>query len=271
MALKKSLILLPVVVLFCLASCDKYNKLLKSTNYELKLTKAKEYYEKGQYTRSSQLFEELIPVVKGTDQAEDVYYYFTWSEFYMGDYILSQYYFKNYTRTYPMGKHVEECYYMNAYCYFLNSPNYKLDQTYTKNAIKEFQSFVDLYPESKRLDTCNILIDQLRYKLEKKDYEIVKQYFKLSDRKYAIVAAKNYISEYTSSIFNEEMYFVIIDSYYSLALNSVPSKKEERLDGAIENYVKFLDLYPNSSYLSRAENIYTSSKRLKENLYKHGF
>ena len=67
------------------------------------------------------------------------------------------------------------------------------------------------------------------------------------------------------------MYFVIIDSYYSLALNSVPSKKEERLDGAIENYVKFLDLYPNSSYLSRAENIYTSSKRLKENLYKHGF
>jgi len=269
--LKKVLILLSLCGLLSLVSCDKYNKLLKSTNYELKLAKAKEYYEKGQFIRSSQLFEELIPVVKGTDQAEDVYYYFTWSEYHMGDYILSQYYFKNYTRQYPTGKHVEECYYMNAHCYFLNSPNYKLDKTYTKNAINEFQSFLDQYPESSRLDTCNLLMDQLRYKLEKKDYEIVKQYYKLGDWKATIVASKNYVREYPSSAFNEEMYYLIINSYYSLALNSVPSKKEERLDGAIENYVKFLDLYPNSSYLSRAENIYSNSKRLKENLYKHGF
>ena len=160
---------------------------------------------------------------------------------------------------------------MNAYCYYLNSPNYKLDQTYTKNAIKEFQSFVDLYPESKRLDTCNILIDKLRGKLEKKDYEIIKQYFHLEDWKACIVAAKNYIKEYPSSTYNEEMYYLIIDSYYLLAVNSITSKKEERLNGAIENYVKFLDLYPKSSYLSRAENIYNDCKKLKESLNKNGF
>jgi outer membrane protein assembly factor BamD len=62
------------------------------------------------------------------------------------------------------------------------------------------------------------------------------------------------------------MHLLLIDSYYVLAINSVPSKKEERLDGAIENYVKFLDLYPNSSYLSRAESIYSSCKKLKENI-----
>jgi len=240
--------------------------LLKSTDYELKLTRAREYYAKEQYVRSSQLFEELIPVVKGTDKAEEVYYYYTWSEYNMGDYLLSQYHFKNYTRLYPNGKHVEECYYMNAFCYYLNSPNYKLDQTYTKNAIKEFQSFVDLYPESSRLDTCNLLVDQLRSKLERKDYEIISQYYDLSDWKAAIVSTKNFIKEYPSSNYNEEMYFMMINSYYSLAKNSIYSKKEERLDGAIENYVKFVDLYPKSSYLSRAEIIYNSSKRLKENL-----
>ncbi len=253
------------------ASCDKYNKLLKSTNYELKLSKAKEYYDKAYYIRSSQLYEELIPVVKGTERAEEVYYYYTWSEFYLGDYILSQYHFKNYTRQFPAGKHLEECYYMNAFCYFLNSPNYKLDQTYTKNAIKEFQSFIDVFPESKRMDTCNLLIDQLRNKLERKDYEIIKQYYKLSDWKASVVAAKIFLKEYPSSNYDEEMYFIIINSYYSLAINSIYTKKEERLNAAIENYVKFLDLYPKSSYLSRAESIYNSSKRLKENLNKHGF
>lgn len=212
------------------------------------------------------MYEELIPVVKGTERAEEVYYYYTWSEYYLGDLLLSQYHFKNYTRQFPNGKHVEECYYMNAYCYYLNSPNYKLDQTYTKNAIKEFQSFIDLFPQTARLDTCNLLIDELRMKLERKDYEIIKQYFKLSDWKASIVACQIFMKDYPSSNHNDEMFYMIIDSYYTLAINSIQSKKEERLNSAIENYVKFLDLYPNSSYISRAESIYNNSKRLKEKL-----
>ena len=255
-----------LLVLVLMTNCDGFNKLLKSTDYELKMAKAKEYYDKEHFIKSSQLYEELIPVVKGTDKAEEVYYYYAWSEYYMGDHIIGQYHFKNFTKQFPLSIHSEECYYMNAYCYFLTSSNYKLDQTSTKNAIKEFQSFVDISPESKRIDTCKIIIDKLRYKLGKKDYEIVKQYFKVSDWKAAIVSTKNFVKEYPSSEFNEEMIYLMIDSYYLLAINSIKAKKEERLDFAIENYIKFVDLYPKSSYLSRTESIYNSCKKLKENL-----
>lgn len=253
------------------ASCDRYGRLLKSSDYELKYTKAKEYYDKEDYIRAGQLYEELIPVTKGTDRGEEVYYYYTWSEYNIGDYLLAQYHFKNYTRQFPAGRHVEECYFMNAYCYYLNSPRYSLDQTNTKSAIKEFQSFIDTYPESSRIDTCNKLIDALRYKLEKKDYEIIKQYHNLSDWKAAIVAVKNYLREYPASRYTEELHYLLIESYYLLAVNSVPAKKMERVEGAIENYVKFADIYPESSYLSRAENIYKNSLRLKETLNQHGF
>lgn len=249
-----------------MGSCDGYNKLLKSTDFDLKLQKANEFYEKKNYVRASQLYEEVIPVVKGTPKAEGVYYNFTWCEYRMGDFLLSQYHFKNYTRQFSDGPHVEECYFMNAFCYFLNSPSYRLDQTYTKNAIKEFQSFVDMYPNSSKMDTCNLLIDQLREKLERKDYEIVKQYYKLDDWKAAIVSIKNYLKEYPSSNYDEELYLLLIDSYYTLAQNSIYSKKAERLQGAMENYLKFVDLYPKSSYLSRAENLYNSSKRQLDNL-----
>ena len=252
--------------LLILASCNSYNKLLKSTDYELKLTKAAEYFKKESYVRSSQLYEELIPVVKGTEKAEEVYYYYTWSEYYLGDYLLSQYHFKNYTRQFPASKHAEECYFMNAFCYFLTSANFRLDQTTTKNAIKEYQSFIDTYPESTRIDSCNLIIDKLRLKLEKKDYEIVKQYYKLSDWKATIVSTKAFIKDYPSSNYAEEVFLMLMDSYYSLAQNSIPSKKQERLDGAIENYIKFVDLYPKSSYLSRAESIYTSCKKIKDKL-----
>lgn len=261
--MKKALLIAPFVVLL-LVSCDKYNKLLKSTDYELKLTKAKEYFDKGSYIKSSQLYEELIPVVKGTYRAEEVYYRYTWSEYYLGDYIISQYHFKNFTRQFPNSDKAEECYFMNAFCYYLTSANYRLDQTSTKNAIKEYQSFIDTYPNSPKIDTCNLLIDKLRAKLEKKAYEITKQYYKLEDWKAAIVSTKGFIKDYPSGPYTDEVYYMLIDSYYTLALKSIASKKPERIDGAIENYVKFADLFPKSSYLSRAESIYTSCKKIKE-------
>jgi outer membrane protein assembly factor BamD len=249
-----------------LSSCDRFNKLLKSTDYELKLSKAKEYYEKENWTKASQLYDELIPVVKGTDKSEEVYFQYTWCEYYMNDYLLAQYHFKNFTRQFPDSKHAEECYFMNAMCFYYTSPSYQLDQTSTVNAIKEFQSFVDAYPGSTRIDSCNIMIDKLRTKLERKDYDIVKQYYKLEDYKATISATKLFIKDYPSSLYNEEMYYVMINSYYLLAANSIPSKKGERLQGAMENYVKFVDLYPKSTYISRAESVYNASKKLKENL-----
>lgn len=249
-------------------SCTKYNRLAKSTDYDLKLQKADEFYKKENYVKAFQLYEELIPIYKGTDKSEEVYYRFSYCNYHMGDYQLAQYHFKNFTRQFPASKHAEECYFLNAYCYYLSSPNYQLDQTDTKSAIKEFQSFIDNFPESSRIDTSNILIDKLRFKLENKDYDIVKQYYRTGDYKSAITAAKLFTKEFSDSKFVEEMYYVIINSYYLLAINSISAKKAERLDGAIENYLKFVDLYPKSSFLLKAENIYASCLQIKEKTKK---
>ncbi len=251
-------------------SCDGFEKLVKSSDYELKLKKAQEFYGKGNYVKALQLYMELLPIFKGTDKAEEIYYYYTYCNYYQNDFSLSQYHFKDYCRQFPGGLHVEECYFMSAYCYYLSSPNYKLDQTDTKAAIKEFQAFVDEFPESKRIDTCNILIDNLRYKLENKEYELIKQYFKLGEYfngyKAVITSAKNFMKEYPDSKFVEEMYYLVINSYYLQAINSIPSKKLERLNGGIETYLKFVDLYPKSTFLSKAESVYSSCVHVKENI-----
>lgn len=270
--MKKALKYFSVIFILSLvlSSCEawRFNKLTKSSDFDKKLIKAGEYYKKENYVKAIQLYEELIPIYKGTDKAEEIYYYYNYCNYYQGDYSLSQYHFKNFTRQFPNSIHAEESYFMNAYCYYLTSPYYTLDQTDTKSAIKEFQAFVDNYPESKRIDTCNILIDKLRQKLENKDYDIMKQYFKLSDYKAAITSGKNLIKEYPDSKYVEEAYYIIIDAYYLLAINSIPSKKLERLNGAIDNYLKFVDLYPQSKFLNQAEGVYTSCKEVKDNITK---
>lgn len=265
----KYLTLLSLTVLL-FVSCEawRFNRLTKSSDFEKKLVKANEYYNKENYVKAYQLYEELIPIYKGTDKAEEIYYYYAYCNFHQGDYLMSQYHFKNFTRQFPSSKHTEECHFMNAFCYYLSSPYYTLDQTDTKSAIKEFQSFVDNYPESSRIDSANVLVDKLRQKLENKDYDIMKQYFKLSDYKAAIAAGKNFIKDFPDSKYVEEAYYIIIDSYYLLAVNSIPSKKMERLNGAIDNYLKFVDLYPQSKFLNKVEGIYTSCKQVKDNITK---
>lgn len=264
--MKKIILYSLILTSITFVSCDGYNKLLKSSNYELKLEKAQEYYTKGNYIKATALFEELIPVYKGTDKAEEIYYYFSYCNYYQGDYALSQYHFKNYYRNFPVGKHAEECLFMNAYCYYLNSPVYKLDQTDTKNAMAEIQNFIDQFPESSRIDSCNKIYDVLRGKLEQKEYDIIKQYYNIADYKAAIASVKNFLNDYPDSKNNDEMMFVSINSYYLLAINSLENKKLERLNLAIENYLKFVDLYPKSSFLNRAENVYESCLKMKSNL-----
>jgi outer membrane protein assembly factor BamD len=249
-----------------MANCDGYNKLLKSSNYELKLEKAQEYYKKANYIKASALYEELIPVYKGSDKAEEIYYYFSYCNYHQGDYSLSQYHFKNYYRSFPNGKHAEECLFMNAFCYYLNSPVYKLDQTDTKNAMAELQNFIDTYPESSRIDSCNKINDILRGKLEHKERDIISQYFNISDYKAAIASSQNFIKDFPESNYIDEMIFIAIESYYLLAINSLETKKLERLNLAMESYLKLVDLYPNSSFLRKAESVYESCLKIKKNI-----
>jgi len=76
------------LIIFIFSSC-KFQKILKSTDYELKFEKAKEYYQEKDYIKATQLFDELLTIYKGSSKAEEVNYYY--AECYYGnrDFILA--------------------------------------------------------------------------------------------------------------------------------------------------------------------------------------
>jgi outer membrane protein assembly factor BamD (BamD/ComL family) len=51
-----------------------------------------------------------------------------------------------------------------------------------------------------------------------------------------------------------------------LAINSLETKKLERLNLAMESYLKLVDLYPKSNYAQKAEAIYESCLKIKSNI-----
>jgi outer membrane protein assembly factor BamD len=260
--MNKKIALLIFVIAIAINGCSKYSKILKSSNYELKYKYACEYYEKQSYSKALPLLEELLTIYKGTDKGEKLYYYYCKTNYELQDYILAGYHCKVFARNYPNNEHAEECAYLHAYCFYLDSPKYSLDQTSTQAAINEMQVFINEHPNSNRISVANEIIDKLRNKLATKQYEAARHYYFVQDYKAAIVAFENVLKDNPATPFAEKTMYSIIKSYYLLAEQSIESKKNERYQLSIDNYYKFVDKYPTSELAKECENIY--SKSLKQ-------
>jgi len=260
------LLFLAIVVLFATSSCSKYQKLLKSGNFEAKYQAAVKYYNEGDFYRSLFLFEELITIYKGTKKAEDIYKYYAYCHYGQKDYDLASFHFQNYANTFPNAADAEECQFMAAYCHYLDSPSITLDQENTNKAIKEFQLFLNKYPNTSKKQQCNDLIDMLREKLQKKEYLNAKIYFDMGDYKAAVIAFKNLIKDYPGTKYREECLFLTVKSYYLYAKNSIEEKKLDRYKEATQAYYALVDAFPQSKLLKEAELIFNDCNRSIEKL-----
>lgn len=244
-----------------LASCSEYNKVLKSGDNTQKKEFAVKMYEQEEYIKAVTLFEEVIPYYKLTPDGEKLYFMYCMSNYNLADYYLAGYYFKRFIRNYPQSKHVEEAQFLSAMCAVQNSPNYKLDQTETLNALDELQIFIDLYPNSSRIDSCNQIMDRLNGKLEQKRFENSMLYYKTADYKAAAVALKGMLDDYPESKYKEEILFYALKSSYLLAINSIDTKKKERLDDTIKSYSIFVAAFPESQWRDEADGIQKKTEK----------
>jgi outer membrane protein assembly factor BamD len=244
-----------------LTGCSRYQKVLKSDNLDLKYNSALEYFAKGHYYKALPLLEEVVPVFRGTHKGAKAYYYYTYTHYYLDDYLMAAYHFENFERSYPTSPYAPECLYMSAYCYYLNSPVYSLDQTNTYKAIRQFQLFVNKYPNSERVAQSNELIDQLRLKLATKAFDNARSYYNRTDYKAAVVAFRNVLKDFPATEYKEEILFLITKSYYLYAQNSIESRKEERYLLAQEAFRELRETYPNSRYLREAASFYENSAK----------
>ena len=251
-------VLFSIVVL---SGCSEYNKIVKGTDYNLKYEKAVEYYQKGDCFKALPLFEELMSYFRMTDKGEDVYYYYAKTQYCMKDYFLAGYYFKRFTKNFPNSIRAEECAFNSALCYMKNSPDFFLDQSDTYNSIDEFQLFMNKYPESNLVDSCNSLIKGLRSKLELKSFKKSNLYFKMEKYRSAIIAFKTTLEKFPDTEYKEEILFMIVKANFMFASNSIESKKVERFEATIDSYLTFVDSFEKSSFLKTAESYYNSSIR----------
>ena len=170
-------------------------------------------------------------------------------------YYLASYQFESFASSYPRSEKHEECSFLAAKCLSKLSPTFSLDQTDTYKAEDKLQNFIDTFPESSYIPEANQLAKVLREKLEYKAFENAKLYNTISDYKAAMVAIDNFILTYPGTPYKEKALYIKLDSAYNLAINSIPSKMEERLINAKNAYASLIKFNSNTEYKDKADDM----------------
>lgn len=247
--------------LFWASSCkSSFERIRTSSNAELILNTAFQYYEKKDYQRALTLFELVVNALRGDSRAEKAYYEYAYCHYHTKQYLLAAFYFKNFSNTFTNSPYREDAAFMTAYSNYQLSPSYRLDQSSTLSAIEEFQTFVNLFPKSDKVARCNTLIDELRRKLEQKAFAEGQLYFNLRQYQSAVISFDNLLRDYPESPDVERVRYLIAKSSFLLAENSVVEKKDDRYAAAVKRCDEFLAKYPNGKFTKEIKQIKKDSE-----------
>jgi outer membrane protein assembly factor BamD len=262
--MKKIVSLLIIIVL--LASCNEYQKALKSEDPAVKLVMATKLYDAKKYNKAIRIFEQIASVYRGKPESENLYFMFSQSYYKTKQYYLAGYQFESFVSSFPKSEKAQEASFLGAKSYSMLSPVYSLDQTDTTKAIEKLQAFIDTYPNSTYLAEANTIVKTLNEKIERKVFENAKGYNTISDFKSALVALDNFIADYPGTPFKEEALFYKFDSAYKLGINSVPAKMEERLNVAKVSYANLIKFKADTKYKKQADEMFA---RVEKDLQKY--
>ena len=263
----KKNILITLLAALLLSSCGEYNKLLKSTDYEYKYEAAKNNFAKGQYNRAATLLNELIAILKGTDKAEESLYMLGMSYYNQNDYQTAAQTFTQYYNVYPRGTFTELARFHAGKALYLDTPEPRLDQSGTYNAIQQLQMFLEYFPNSAKKDEAQNMIFALQDKLVMKEYLSAKLYYNLgnylgNNYESCVITAQNALKDYPYTNMREDLSILILRAKYEMAVFSVEDKREERYREAVDEYYAFKNEFPESKYMKDADRIFKEAQKI---------
>ena len=218
------------------------NALLKSGQPELIYSKALEYYQKEKWQRASTLFEGVQHYYTGSSREDSISFFNARCKY-------------NFRRKFGRSAFIEDAEGMYALCFYYLSPGPSRDQTMTGHALIAINEFMSRYPQSDRVENFRKINTELTERLHEKAYLNAYTYYKTGKYKSAIVAFKNALKQYPESKRREEIMYLIVDSGYRLASNSISEKQTDRYLSMLDSYLSFKEEFPESTHIKSLDRM----------------
>jgi outer membrane protein assembly factor BamD len=235
-----SLIIISLIFAGCSTTLDTVNM-----SAEDRLKYAVSLYDKEEYLEAVNEFQALILQYPGNVIADDAQYYLAMTRYKREEYVMGAFEFSKLIKNMPASEFVPESQYMLAECYYRLSPDFSLDQRYTKKAIEEYQAFIDFFPTNSKVQEAETKINELNNKLAEKEYNNAYIYRKLEYYTAAQIFYNSVIDTY------HDTKYAPMAMYDKITLLVERGKDSE----AIAETDKFIQKYPDNSRLSDVQKI----------------
>lgn len=211
-------------------------------NYAISLFNDEDYLE------AITEFQTILMQNPGSPVADDAQFYLGESHYKKGEYITATYEYSKLIRDMPASEFVPRAQFMLAQAYYDLSPNFQLDQRYTKKAIEEFQAFIDFFPTDPKVSEAEQKINDLNGKLAEKEYNTARIYEKME---YWDAAIRYY--DLVSETYHDTKYAPM--AMYSKIKILNDRKDNKKLAREIAS---FIQRYPGDPHISEVKKIQQS-------------
>ena len=235
-----SLVLISLFFAGCSTTLDTINM-----SAEDRLKYAVSLYDNDEYLDAVNEFQALILQYPGNVIADDAQYYLAMTRYKREEYVMGAFEFSKLIKNMPASEFVPESQYMLAECYYMLSPDFSLDQRYTKKAIEEYQAFIDFFPTNAKVQEAETKIHELNNKLAEKEYNSAYIYRRLEYYTAAQIFYNGVIDTY------HDTKYAPMAMYDKITLLVEREKDSE----ALEEIAKFEQRYPDNANLSEVQKI----------------
>lgn len=274
--MRKHFLLVCLMVVLFTSCANEFNTVYKMDDYRYKYEYAKECFANGKYTKAITLLESVVTQEKGTDNGQECLYMLAMAEYCNKDYEKASQYFKKYYQSYPKGQYAELSKFYIGQSLYMDTPEPRLDQSSTINAIAALQEYLDIYPDARLKTLAQQRLFELQDKLVLKELHSAELYYNLgtyfgncfeggNNYEACIVTAQNALKDYPFMSKREDFYLLIMKSKYELARQSVEEKKLERYQDAEDECYGFINEFPDSKERSLAEKYIEKCKEVTHN------
>ena len=240
-----TLALLALLIMQSFMGCGSSKTDINTDDPQKAFDIAKRKYDKRDFVEAIEDFSFIKIRFPGTDVSDKVQFYLASSYFYQKEYILAAYEFESFLKNFQLSPFNAEAKYMLANTYYELSPKYSLDQQFTKEALNQYLSYIETYPQDKNVATAEVRIKELRNKLAYKDFWTAELYMKNDNYKAASLYYQAVYDEYIDSDWADDAMVGQAEAYMN-------GRKYEEAKKVLE---KFYKLFPNSQLKSKADKL----------------
>lgn len=258
----KRILFLSLLSAAAFVSCkSQYEVLLNSNDVDAKYEAAFSYYNSGKYSKAAALFESLSVMTTRSDREDTVQYYWGMSNYMAKDYYTAETNFDKFINDFPRSPFTPEARFLRIDCLYRSTYRYELDQAPTRKALSAISEYMKEYPTSVHIGTCEEMMADLELRLDTKDFEAARLYYKMEDYIASRVAFRNVLKDDAETVYREDILYYIAMSSYKYAQLSVHQKQKERYMTFVDDYLNFKGEYPDSEYARELDLLYRRSQR----------